>query len=93
MLIPLIIPLNFDNIISEVEAQDICCDAQDLNLFMVDNTHLSPFEHDLAEETKKNLTSSPANEQTIETWTLNSNYPGNYPSSSWEFVIYYDVSS
>ncbi len=84
--------------VSPVAAEEdgACCAAQDFDVYLLgssDDGSLSPFESDLDEEHEQFVTPSIQGLVEIGTWDVTWGLQGEYPESTWEFRIPYEVES
>ena len=73
-----------------------CCSSQEFDLFLVgsaDDGALSPFDSDLDERFEQFVTPSIQGLVEIGTWETNWGLEGDYPDSTWEFRIPYEVEA
>jgi len=73
-----------------------CCSSQEFDLFLVgsaDDGSLSPFDSDLDEKFEQFVTPSIQGLVEIGTWETNWGLQGDYPDSTWEFRIPYEVEA
>ena len=73
-----------------------CCPSDDFDLFLLgsaDDGTLSPFESQLDEKFEKLVTPSIQGLVEIGTWEITWGLQGDYPDSTWEFRIPYEVES
>ena len=73
-----------------------CCPSDDFDLFLLgsaDDGTLSPFESKLDEKFEKLVTPSVQGLVEIGTWEITWGLQGDYPESTWEFRIPYEVES
>jgi len=78
------------------EEDGSCCVSQDFDLFLLgsaDDGSLSPFDSDLDEEFEQFVTPSIQGLVEIGTWEITWGLQGDYPDSTWEFRIPYEVES
>lgn len=78
------------------EEDGACCAAQDFDVYLLgsaDDGSLSPFESDLDEEHEQFVTPSIQGLVEIGSWEITWGLQGDYPESTWEFRIPYEVES
>ena len=78
------------------EQDGSCCSSQEFDLFLIGNADdgsLSPFDSDLDEEFEQFVTPSIQGLVEIGTWEIDWGLQGDYPDSTWEFRIPYEVEA
>ena len=78
------------------EEDGACCISQDFDLFLTgsaDEGSLSPFDYDLDEKFEQFVTPSIQGLVEIGTWETDWGLQGDYPDSTWEFRIPYEVEA
>ena len=87
------IPLS--NVSADSEA--ICCDSGPVELFLLgpaSSGTMSPFDAALADESEEvTISDAITQQQEIASWVINPAWPGEFPSSTWEFSIDYEVAN
>ena len=81
---------------TSAESQEVCCDSSAIDLYLIGadgSGEMTPFEAELAEESeeKKSLMQSLSHRGA--SWEINPSWPGEYPSSTWQFSIEYEVEN
>lgn len=82
---------------TSAESQEVCCDSSAIDLYLIGadgSGEMTPFEAELAEESEeKKISDAIAQQQEIASWEINPSWPGEYPSSTWQFSIEYEVEN
>ena len=94
ILILSLAPLN-NNVSADSEV--VCCDSSPIELYLLGSSEgdgLSPFSASLSEEsTEFEINDAIAQQREIGSWKLNPAWGGEYPSSTWDFQINYEVKN
>lgn len=79
------------------ESQTVCCDSNPIELHLQGSATagmMTPFEAELGTEVEEiAITDAVAQEQTLAEWSIAPAWPGEFPSSTWEFEIQYEVKN
>ena len=81
----------------EAEAVEVCCDSSPIELFLIGpaaSGGMTPFESELTSGSEEAIISDAiAQQEEIAIWSINPAWSGNYPSSTWDFSIDYEVAN
>ena len=82
---------------SSADSVEVCCESSPADLYLIGTSgggELSPFKTDLTDDAESaTVTNSIAQRTEIATWEINPSWTGIYPSSTWEFEIYYKLEN
>ena len=74
----------------------ICCDASEVDLYLIgsqSNKKMTPFLQELGDDVQSiPISSTIASQESIGIWELSSVWAGTVPDSTWSFAIHYDLS-
>ena len=74
----------------------ICCDASEVDLYLIgsqSNKKMTPFLQELGDDVQSiPISSTIASQESIGIWELSSVWAGTVPDSTWSFGIHYDLS-
>lgn len=82
---------------AETEDVRVCCDASEVELYLLGNDankKLTPFASELAEEAQSlSLETSISSQESLGRWVLPDTWGGVIPTSTWEFQMNYEVTN
>ena len=94
-LILLLSSLPMDTV--SAESQTVCCDSNAIELHLLGPANagmMTPFDAELGTEAEEvAITDAVAQEQMLAEWSISPAWPGEFPSSTWEFDIQYEVKN
>jgi hypothetical protein len=82
---------------TSADSVEVCCDSGPVELFLLGpatSGTMSPFDVELETDSQEVIINDAITQvKEIATWRINPAWTGSYPSSTWEFEIYYEVEN